>query len=228
TVRPITLSHRSQEVLSLMISRGCHSALYGCLMHNFLPEVSHGALARVHVLCWHSGCRALGVLRARGSPRSNSIVFYLDSSLMVQGLWAPGASVGQQLWLEEPPFLDSLEVNEIGGGVCESALKLLHKSEGLQVYARVRTLLGKSDRSGSQGGLRKRGCCARRSSIPTHQQYPTRYGSKVTHCLMPSDKTPTVTRLASAPRGHEVSASTRRRWGRMHGMVNTCERLEAS
>src|SRR5215813_3750198 len=68
------------------------------------------------------------------------------------GLWAPGASVGQQLWLEEPPFLDSLEVNEIGGGVCESALKLLHKSEGLQVYARVRTLLGKSDRSGSQGG----------------------------------------------------------------------------
>src|SRR5262249_28105693 len=170
TVRPITLSHRSQEVLSLMISRGCHSALYGCLMHNFLPEVSHGALARVHVLCWHSGCRALGVLRARGSPRSNSIVFYLDSSLMVQGLWAPGASVGQQLWLEEPPFLDSLEVNELGGGVCESALKLLHKSEGLQVYARVRTLLGKSDRSGSQGGLRKRGCCARRSSIPTRQR----------------------------------------------------------
>src|SRR5262249_37095047 len=171
TVRPITLSHRSQEVLSLMISRGCHSALYGCLMHNFLPEVSHGALARVHVLCWHSGCRALGVLRARGSPRSNSIVFYLDSSLMVKGLWAPGASVGQQLWLEEPPFLDSLEVNEIGGGVCESALKLLHKSEGLQVYARVRTLLGKSDRSGSQGGLWKRGCCARRSSIPTHRLF---------------------------------------------------------
>ena len=119
--------------------------------------------------------------------------------------------------------MDSLEVNEIGGGVCESALKLLHKSEGLQVYARVRTLFGKSDRSGSQGGLRKRGCCARRSSIPTHQQYPTRYGSKVTRCLMPSDKTPTVTRLASEPRGNDVSASTRRRWGRMHGMVNTCE-----
>ena len=39
--------------------------------------------------------------------------------------------------------MDSLEVNEIGGGVCESALQLLHKSEGLQVYARVRTLLGK-------------------------------------------------------------------------------------
>src|SRR5215467_2196314 len=175
TVRPITFSHHSQAFFfSLMISRGCHSALYGCVMHNFLPEVSHGSLARVHVLCWHSGCRALGALRARGSPPSRSILSDLNSSLMVQGLWAPGASGGQQLWLEEPPFLDSLEVNEIGGGGCESALKLLHKSEGLQVYARVRTLLGKSDRSGSQGGLRKRGCCARRSSIPTHQQYPTR------------------------------------------------------
>src|SRR5262252_10035118 len=96
-------------------------------------------------------------------------------------------------------FLDSLEVNEIGGGVCESALKLLHKSEGLQVYARVRTLLGKSDRSGSQGGLRKRGCCARRSSIPTHQQYPTRMCGKVTTCTEPSDTVPTVTRLAPEP-----------------------------
>src|SRR5262249_37981510 len=80
-----SLSSLSRVLLSLMISRGCHSALYGCLMHNFLPEVSHGSLARVHVLCWHSGCRALGVLRARGSPRSNSIVLHLDSSLMVQG-----------------------------------------------------------------------------------------------------------------------------------------------
>src|SRR4030095_688562 len=80
-----SLSSLSRVFLSLMISRGCHSALYGCLRHNFLPEVAHGSLARVHVLCWHSGCRALGVLRARGSPRSHSIVFYLDSSLMVQG-----------------------------------------------------------------------------------------------------------------------------------------------
>src|SRR5262245_41786482 len=68
-----------------MISRRCHSPLYGCLVHNFLPEVSHGSLARVHVLCRNSECRALGALRARGSPRSNSIVCYLDSSLMVQG-----------------------------------------------------------------------------------------------------------------------------------------------
>src|SRR5215510_13740113 len=85
TVRPITFSHHSQEFFSLMISRGCHSALYRCLMHNFLPEVSHGSLARVHVLCWHSGCRALGALRARGSPPSRSILSDLNSSLMVQG-----------------------------------------------------------------------------------------------------------------------------------------------
>src|SRR5262249_16951140 len=67
-----------------------------------------------------------------------------------------------------------------------------------------------------------------RPDLLFHQQYPTRYGSKVTRCRMPSDKTPTVTRLASEPRGNDVSASTRRRWGRMHGMVNTCELLEAS
>src|SRR5215470_2112526 len=86
TVRPRTFSHHSQAFFfSLMISRGCHSALYGCFMHNFLPEVSHGSLARVHVLCWHSGCRALGALRARGSPPSRSILSALNSSLMVQG-----------------------------------------------------------------------------------------------------------------------------------------------
>src|SRR6516165_4155313 len=84
-IRPMALSLLSAEFLSVMISRRCHSALYGCLVHNFLPEVSHGSLARVHVLCRHSECRALGALRARGSPRSNSIAFYLDSSLMVQG-----------------------------------------------------------------------------------------------------------------------------------------------
>src|SRR5215468_1542989 len=84
-IRPMALSLLSSEFLSVMISRRCHSALYGCLVHNFLPEVSHGSLARVHVLGRHSECRALGALRARGSPRSNSIVCYLDSSLMVQG-----------------------------------------------------------------------------------------------------------------------------------------------
>src|SRR6516225_4705894 len=78
---------------SLVISRWYHSALYGCLMHDFLLEVSHGAFARVHVLCWHSGCRALEALRARGSPPSHSILPALNSSVMVQGLSVPCAPV---------------------------------------------------------------------------------------------------------------------------------------
>src|SRR6266446_3759579 len=86
TIRPIALSHLSQEFCSLVISRRCRSALYGCWLHNFLPEVSHGSLARVQVLGRHSGCRAWGALRARGSPTSHSILPELDSSLMVQGL----------------------------------------------------------------------------------------------------------------------------------------------
>src|SRR5262252_1987585 len=78
TIRPITLSHLFQAFRSLVISRRCHSALYGCWLHNFLPEVSPGSPARVQVLGRHSGCRAWGALRARGSPLSISI-------LMVQG-----------------------------------------------------------------------------------------------------------------------------------------------
>jgi hypothetical protein len=35
-------------------------------MHYFLLEVSHGFLARVQVLSWHSECKAWVVLRARG------------------------------------------------------------------------------------------------------------------------------------------------------------------
>src|SRR5215472_9007291 len=42
---------------------------------------------------------------------------------------------------------------------------------------------------------------------------------------MPSDNVPTVTRLTPEPRGNGVSASIRRRWGGMDGMVNTCELL---
>jgi hypothetical protein len=60
-----------------------------------------------------------------------------------------------------------------------------------------------------------------RSDLLLHQQYPTRYGSKVTRCLKPSDKVPTVTRLAPQPRGDGVSASIRRSWGGMDGIVNT-------
>src|SRR5215831_16160068 len=86
TIRPIALSHLSQAFRSLVIARRCHSALYGCCLHNFLPEVSPGSLARVQVLGRHSGCRAWGALRARGSPTSNSILPELNSSLMVQGV----------------------------------------------------------------------------------------------------------------------------------------------
>jgi len=38
----MTLSHFSQEGLSLVISRRYHSALYWRLKRNFLPDVSHG------------------------------------------------------------------------------------------------------------------------------------------------------------------------------------------
>ena len=40
---------------------------------------------------------------------------------------------------------------------------------------------------------------------------------------MPTDTVPTVIRLTPEPRGNGVSASIRRRWGWMDGMVNTCE-----
>jgi hypothetical protein len=86
TIRPIALSHLSQAFRSLVISRRCHSALYGCWLHNFLPEVSPGSLARVQVLGRHSGCRAWGALRARGSPLAYSILSEFGSALMVQGL----------------------------------------------------------------------------------------------------------------------------------------------
>src|SRR5215470_13373249 len=87
TIRPIALSHFVQECLSLMISHRCHSALYGCLVHDFLPEVSHGSLARVQVPARHSRCGASKALRARGSPPSHSILLDLNSSQMVQGIW---------------------------------------------------------------------------------------------------------------------------------------------
>src|SRR5262244_4525817 len=85
-----SLAHLSQAFRSLVIARRCHSALYGCWVHNFLPEVSPGSLARVQVLGRHSGCRAWGALRARGSPLSHSILSKFGSSLMVQGLGIRG------------------------------------------------------------------------------------------------------------------------------------------
>src|SRR5215831_456530 len=93
TIRPIAPFRFSQEFLSVMISRRCHSALYGCLVHDFLPEVSHGSLARVQVPARHSRCGASKALRARGSPPSHSILLDLNSSQMVQGIqrgWGTG------------------------------------------------------------------------------------------------------------------------------------------
>src|SRR5215470_5075502 len=97
TIRPIALSRLSQEVLSVMISRRCHSALYGCLVHDFLPEVSHGSLARVQVPARHSRCGASKALRARGSPPSHSILLDLNSSQMVQGIQR-GLGTGPVAW----------------------------------------------------------------------------------------------------------------------------------
>src|SRR5712692_11870356 len=86
TIKPMALSHLSQECLSLVISRRCHSALYcarSATSYQRYPTVS---LARVQVRWRHSRCRPFWALRARGSPRSHSILPDLDSSLMVQGL----------------------------------------------------------------------------------------------------------------------------------------------
>src|SRR5215510_2974283 len=97
TIRPIALSHFVQECLSLMISHRCHSALYGCLVHDFLPEVSHGSLARVQVPARHSRCGASKALRARGSPPSHSILLDLNSSQMVQASQR-GLGIGPWAW----------------------------------------------------------------------------------------------------------------------------------
>jgi hypothetical protein len=44
-------------------------------------------------------------------------------------------------------------------------------------------------------------------NLLSHQQYPTRYGGKVTTCQKPSDNEPTAVRLTPEPRGQGVSAS---------------------
>jgi len=56
-----------------------------------------------------------------------------------------------------------------------------------------------------------------------HQQYPTQMCGKVTTRPAPADTVPTGTRLAPEPCGNGVSASIKRRWGWMDGMVNSGE-----
>jgi IS605 OrfB family transposase len=49
-----------------------------------------------------------------------------------------------------------------------------------------------------------------RPDLLSHQQYPTRYGSKVTRCQKPSDNVPIPDRVAAEPRGKAATASIRR------------------
>src|SRR6266853_1735249 len=95
TIRPRALSHFLQELLALVISRRCHSALYWRSQRNFLPEVSPG-LPR-------SRASPLAALCVRGIPGTASeritrlslystLSWTLLSSLMVQGI--PAAARG--------------------------------------------------------------------------------------------------------------------------------------
>src|SRR6266851_78119 len=97
TIRPIALAHFLPELLALVISPRCHSALSWRSQRHFLPEGSPG-LPR-------SRASPLAALCVRGIPgtasaRIASLSLYatlrwtLLSSLMVQGIPAadPGAS----------------------------------------------------------------------------------------------------------------------------------------
>ena len=53
-------------------------------------------------------------------------------------------------------FRTSCEVNRIGSGVCERALKLDLSRKDLTEKAKAKTGIGKSDFPGLQGGPRKR------------------------------------------------------------------------
>src|SRR4029450_4468803 len=128
TIRPMALSRLSQEFLSVMISRRCHSALYGCLVHDFLPEVAHGSLARVQVPARHSRCGASKALRARGSPPSHSILLDLDSSQMVQGIQR-GLGMGPLSWrragcIQEPKWVSNAVAESLRPSVTNSGTQL--------------------------------------------------------------------------------------------------------
>ena len=69
-------------------------------------------------------------------------------------------------------FRTSREVNRVGWGVGERALKLHRSRKDLTGKAKAKTGIGKSDLPGLQGGPRKRDLafgtkCARLGSIPT-------------------------------------------------------------
>src|SRR5262245_20006808 len=128
-----------------MISRRCHSALYGCLVHDFLPEVSHGSLARVQVPARHSRCGASKALRARGSPPSHSILLDLNSSQMVQGIpygvYDLTANTG---WV-------SVGIDHDTARFAAESLRRWWQQMGSRVYPKAKELLVTADAGGSNG-----------------------------------------------------------------------------
>src|SRR3954469_22996682 len=85
TIQPIALSHLAQECLSLVISRRCHSALYRCLAHNFLPEVSTALSLVCKSYLSALGAGLEGHYEREDHQLPNRCYSELNSSLMVQG-----------------------------------------------------------------------------------------------------------------------------------------------
>src|SRR5215475_9002637 len=112
TIRPIALSPLSRIPLSgdlPLVSLGPVRVLDARLSTRGIPRRSRSRAGPLLAL-WVQG--------SRGTASERITTISLDSTRSQlfcngTGLWAPGASVGQQLCLEEPTFLDSLEVNEI-------------------------------------------------------------------------------------------------------------------
>src|SRR5215217_6455857 len=89
TIQPIALSHLAQACLSLVISRRSHSALYRCLAHNFLPEVSTARSLACKSYLSALGAGLEGHCEREDHPLPNRCYAELNSSLMVQGLRLP-------------------------------------------------------------------------------------------------------------------------------------------
>src|SRR5215510_1076377 len=99
TIQPIALSHLAQECLSLVISRRCRSALYRCLAHNFLPEVSTARSLACKSYLSALGAGLEGHCEREDHQLPNRCYAELNSSLMVQGLSVHrGRHSGNTVW----------------------------------------------------------------------------------------------------------------------------------